>query len=76
MEHFKAIGADRFIFGDMFLHDVRTYREKQLAPYGIEVIEPLWGRTSGQIMEEFLASGLGKQTVMGIIRARAAAPKK
>lgn len=37
---------------------MRTYREKQLAPYGIEVIEPLWGRTSGQIMEEFLASGL------------------
>ena len=58
VEHFKAIGAGRFIFGDIFLHDVRTYREKQLAPYGIEVIEPLWGRTSGQIMEEFLASGL------------------
>ena len=58
VKHFKAIGAGRFIFGDIFLHDVRTYREKQLAPYGIEVIEPLWGRTSGQIMEEFLASGL------------------
>ena len=37
---------------------MRTYREKQLAPYGIEVIEPLWGRTSVQIMEEFLTSGL------------------
>ena len=58
VEHFKAIGAGRFIFGDIFLHDVRTYRETQLAPFGIEVIEPLWGRTSGQIMEEFLTSGL------------------
>ena len=56
--HFGARGVTHFIFGDIFLHDVRTYREKQLAPYGIEVIEPLWGRTSGQIMEEFLASGL------------------
>lgn len=58
VEHFKAIGAGRFIFGDIFLHDCAHTGKTKLAPYGIEVIEPLWGRTSGQIMEEFLASGL------------------
>ena len=58
VRRYREEGVTHFIFGDIFLHDVRTYREKQLAPYGIEVIEPLWGRTSGQIMEEFLASGL------------------
>ncbi len=26
--HFRDTGADRFIFGDIFLHDVRSYREK------------------------------------------------
>ena len=58
VRHFKAQGVAHFVFGDIFLHDVRSYREKQLSPYGIEVVEPLWGRTSGEIMEEFLASGL------------------
>lgn len=62
VERFKGIGADHFIFGDIFLHDVRSYREKQLSPYGITIVEPLWGETSGAIMDEFLASGL--QTVV------------
>ena len=58
VEHFKAIGAGRFIFGDIFLHDVRRYREEQLAPYGIEVVEPLWGAESPEVMGGFLATGL------------------
>ena len=62
VEHFKAQGVTCFIFGDIFLHDVRSYREKQLAPLGIHVVEPLWGRPSAEVMEEFLASGL--QTVV------------
>lgn len=55
---FKELGATHFIFGDIFLHDVRSYREKQLAPHGLEVVEPLWDMGVSQVMEEFLASGL------------------
>lgn len=40
--HFKEQGVTHFIFGDIYLHDVRAYRERQLAPLGIEVVEPLW----------------------------------
>lgn len=58
VEHFRAVGVTHFIFGDIFLSDIRAYREKQLAPYGIEVVEPLWGKSSEEAMEEFLASGL------------------
>lgn len=58
VKYFKAQGVSHFVFGDIFLHDVRSYREKQLLPYGVEIVEPLWGRTSGEIMEEFLGSGL------------------
>ncbi len=58
VESFKAQGVTHFIFGDIFLHDVRSYREKQLEPYGIEVVEPLWDKTCEQVMEEFLQSGL------------------
>ena len=56
--HFKAQGVTHFIFGDIFLHDVRSYREAQLAPLGIEVVEPLWGRSSAEVMRDFLDSGL------------------
>lgn len=60
--HFRRKGVTHFVFGDIELHDVRSYREKQLAPYGIEVVEPLWGKSSQQVMEAFLGSGL--QTVI------------
>ncbi|MCC8035957.1 MAG: adenine nucleotide alpha hydrolase [Rikenellaceae bacterium] len=62
VEYFKESGVTHFIFGDIFLPDVRSYREKQLAPYGIEVVEPLWGSSSEDVMTEFLISGL--QTVI------------
>lgn len=62
VDHFKALGVTHFIFGDIFLHDVRSYREAKLAPYGIKVIEPLWHMTSEEVISDFLSSGL--QTVI------------
>ena len=56
--HFKSLGATHFVFGDIFFKDIRAYREKQLTPYGITVVEPLWNKSSQEIMEEFLYSGL------------------
>lgn len=58
VEYFVGRGVTHFIFGDIFLHDVKSYREKQLAPHGVAVVEPLWDKTSGEIMDAFLASGL------------------
>ncbi len=58
VEHFKAQGVTHFIFGDIFLHDVRKYREEQLAPHGIDVVEPLWGKSSEEVISDFLKSGL------------------
>ena len=58
VDHFKALGVKNFIFGDIYLHDVRKYREEQLLPLGITVVEPLWDMTPEQVMDEFIASGL------------------
>ncbi|MBB4036736.1 uncharacterized protein (TIGR00290 family) [Dysgonomonas hofstadii] len=58
VSYFKELGVNHFIFGDIFLHDVKSYREKQLKPYGITVVEPLWDKGPAGIMDEFLASGL------------------
>jgi len=49
---------DAFAFGDLFLTDVRAYREKQLQPTGLEPIFPLWEIPTGQLAREMIAGGL------------------
>ena len=58
VEHFKKQGVHHFIFGDIFLHDVRSYREQKLKPQGIEVVEPLWDIKPDEVMGDFFQSGL------------------
>lgn len=58
VEFFKKRGVTHFIFGDIFLHDVRKYREEALNPEGITIVEPLWDMTTEQVMDDFLTSGL------------------
>ncbi|MFD2909103.1 diphthine--ammonia ligase [Flavobacterium ardleyense] len=62
--HFKKQDVSSFIFGDIFLSDVKAYRESKLNPLGIEVIEPLWDKTSNQIMNEFLLSGIKTKIIV------------
>lgn len=45
------------IFGDIFLEDLKEYREKQLEESGIKGIFPLWKMNTTQLMEEFLNAG-------------------
>jgi diphthamide synthase (EF-2-diphthine--ammonia ligase) len=46
------------IFGDLFLEDVRAYRERQLAGSGITPVFPLWGRPTAKLAGEMVAAGL------------------
>lgn len=64
VNHFKTQGVSHFIFGDIFLDDLRAYREAKLSPYGIEVVEPLWDKTSKDIIEEFLVSGIRSKIIV------------
>jgi diphthamide synthase (EF-2-diphthine--ammonia ligase) len=45
-------------FGDLFLADVRAYRENQLKSTGIEPIFPVWGLDTTQLAREMISSGL------------------
>lgn len=63
-EHFKKQGVTHFIFGDIFLADVKSYRESKLNPLGIEVVEPLWGKTSEEIFNDFLKSGIKTKIIV------------
>ena len=53
-----ADGIERMAFGDLFLQDVRDYRENQLLGTGITPIFPLWGIPTGTLAERMLASGM------------------
>jgi len=58
VEYFKSRGVAHFIFGDLYLDEIRTYRESKLNPHGIEVVEPIWGNSPKETMQSFLKSGL------------------
>jgi uncharacterized protein (TIGR00290 family) len=44
-------------FGDLFLEDVRAYRETRLAANNMRGLFPLWGRDTGVLAREFIAAG-------------------
>src|SRR6185312_3980924 len=50
--------VDGVAFGDLYLEDVRAYREKQLAPTGLEPLFPLWGIPTAELAREMIAGGL------------------
>ena len=53
-----ADGFTHVAFGDLFLEDVRRYREERLAGTGLEPIFPVWGLPTAQLAEEMIAHGL------------------
>ena len=53
-----ARGIETMAFGDLFLEDIRAYREAKLAGSGIAPLFPLWGRDTAALAEEMIAGGL------------------
>jgi uncharacterized protein (TIGR00290 family) len=51
-------GIEGVAFGDLFLEDVRAYREKQMAGTGLEPIFPVWGLPTRVLAEEMIATGV------------------
>jgi uncharacterized protein (TIGR00290 family) len=54
----KAVGVTHMIFGDLFLADIRKYREEKLRGTGITPVFPLWLRPTPQLARDMIASGL------------------
>jgi uncharacterized protein (TIGR00290 family) len=53
----RAAGVMRVAFGDLFLSDIRAYRERQLAALGMRALFPLWLRDTRALAGEFIARG-------------------
>jgi uncharacterized protein (TIGR00290 family) len=58
MDDARRHGVDAIAFGDLFLEDIRRYREEKLAPTGIEPIFPLWGAPTADLAREMVTAGL------------------
>jgi len=58
MSDATAVGVDHVIFGDLFLADIRAYREQMLAGSGIAPLFPLWGRPTDELARSMLESGI------------------
>jgi uncharacterized protein (TIGR00290 family) len=61
-EHF-ARGVRRVAFGDIFLEDLRVYRENNLARAGMEALFPIWKRDTRELAREFVRLGFRAITV-------------
>jgi uncharacterized protein (TIGR00290 family) len=53
----RAAGVMRVAFGDLFLPDIRAYRERQLAAIGMRALFPLWLRDTRVLARDFIARG-------------------
>ncbi|MGH9358595.1 MAG: ATP-binding protein [Terriglobia bacterium] len=58
IERARREGVTRMVFGDLFLEDVRRYREEKLAGTGIDPLFPLWGINTAGLARRMVEVGL------------------
>ena len=57
LRRYRARGISRVIFGDLFLEEIRSYREKNLAKLGMRGLFPLWLKDTHQLAQHFIEAG-------------------
>ena len=50
-------GVEAMGFGDLYLEDIRAYREKMLAPTGLNPVFPIWGEETARLARELIEAG-------------------
>jgi uncharacterized protein (TIGR00290 family) len=65
LAHIREIQPDvsHIAFGDLFLEDVRTYRERLLAGSGVEPLFPIWGLDTAALARRFINDGFTARIV-------------
>ena len=54
----KSDGVSHVIYGDLFLEDIRAYRDEKMAQAGLTAVYPLWKRDTHQLARDMIAAGL------------------
>lgn len=68
LEKLKKKGITHSVFGDIFLEDLRKYREDKLATLGFEGVFPIWKIPTQDLIQEFIA--LGFKTIVVCVNER------
>jgi uncharacterized protein (TIGR00290 family) len=63
LRRYQGQGVKSVVFGDIFLEDLKAYREKNLARLGMNGIFPIWKRETGELIRTFIQSGFKAITV-------------
>ena len=63
LKRYQETGVTAVVFGDIFLEDLRQYRERNLARLGMKGLFPLWKRESAELMKDFIDCGFKAITV-------------
>ena len=58
IETAQGNNIENIAFGDLFLEDIRSYREENLKHSGIEPLFPIWGMPTGELSREMINSGM------------------
>lgn len=72
VEILRREGVKAVAFGDLFLEDVRAYREKMLAPTGLRALFPIWGEDTNELSRWVIANGF--QATLVCVDPRALSP--
>lgn len=54
---FRRQGVEKVVHADIFLEDIKSYRDKQLAKLDMEGVYPLWGQDTAKLAEQFVSLG-------------------
>jgi uncharacterized protein (TIGR00290 family) len=69
LEHFKAQGITKIAFGDLFLEEVKRYRDEHLAQAGMSGLYPIWMRDTAELVRTFI--GLGFKAILACVDTQA-----
>jgi uncharacterized protein (TIGR00290 family) len=69
VEHFKTRGITKVAFGDLFLQEVKQYRDERLAQAGMTGLYPIWMRDTGELVRTFI--GLGFRAILCCVDTQA-----
>jgi uncharacterized protein (TIGR00290 family) len=56
-DEYRDRGIDTVVFGDLFLEEIRAYRERLVAKHDMASMYPVWGRDTSLLIREFIALG-------------------
>ena len=57
LEKYREKGVEHVIFGDLFLEEIRRYREEKLTRIGMKGVFPLWGRDTRALADSLIETG-------------------